>query len=91
MRRVGDWSDQTGRAEDEPEDHLDDHAGVDAEHWWAGATRGVATIGYILERLDDDSVARMKIRYDELSAPYVDSDGFLSLPVTALLAAGTRG
>ena len=62
---------------------------VDAEAWWAGATNGVATIGYIIERLDAASVARMKARYDALSARYLAADGLLSLPTTALLAAGT--
>ena len=62
---------------------------VDRELWWAGATRGVASIGFVVERQAAEGVARMKATYDALSARYAETDGWLALPVTALLAVGS--
>ncbi len=62
---------------------------VDPEEWWAGATAGVATIGYIVSGQDEGTVRRMKDAYDRLVEPHLDRRGCLSLATAALLGSGT--
>jgi len=64
---------------------------VDAEVWWSGAARGVASIGAIVEAQAPDVVVRMKAHYDRLSRRYLAADGLLHLPTAAVLAHGRAG
>jgi hypothetical protein len=59
---------------------------VDAELWWSGPARGVASIGAIVESQTPIVVARLKAHYDRLSHRYLASDGRLHLPTAAVLA-----
>ncbi|RYV49526.1 class I SAM-dependent methyltransferase [Pengzhenrongella frigida] len=61
---------------------------VDAEVWWSGPARGVASIGGIVEAQPPDVVARMKAHYDRLSRRYLAADGLLHLPTAVVLAHG---
>ena len=59
---------------------------VDAEVWWSGPARGVASIGAIVKSQTPIVVARLKAQYDRLSRRYLASDGLLHLPTAAVLA-----
>jgi ubiquinone/menaquinone biosynthesis C-methylase UbiE len=63
---------------------------VDPETWWAGPMAGVGSTGYVLTRLDEATIARVKAAYDEVAASYTGADGLLHLPARALLAHATR-
>ncbi len=63
---------------------------VDAQTWWAGALNGIASIGHVVAAQDGHAVARMRVRYDILSASFRREDGLLHLPTAALLGVGTR-
>ncbi len=63
---------------------------VDREQWWSGPANGIASIGYVVSRLDQPTVQRMKHRYHQMSARYRDDTGILTLPTSALIAVGTR-
>ncbi|MGV8968630.1 MAG: class I SAM-dependent methyltransferase [Cellulomonas sp.] len=59
---------------------------VDAEVWWSGPARGVASIGAIVESQTPTVVTHLKAQYDRLSRRYLASDGLLHLPTAAVLA-----
>jgi SAM-dependent methyltransferase len=62
---------------------------VHPEQWWAGAAEGLASVGYVVSRQNEATVARMKREYDRLAAAHLDEQGMLCLPTAALLASGT--
>jgi SAM-dependent methyltransferase len=64
-------------------DHLADPA-----EWWGGAAAGVGLIGQTISRQDPETVARIKVAYDELARQHVGPDGRLVLRYHALLASG---
>lgn len=59
---------------------------VDAETWWSGPARGVASIGQLFEAQTPEVLLAMRSAYDRLSARYLGSDGLLHLPGAAVLA-----
>ncbi|HEX6469927.1 MAG TPA: class I SAM-dependent methyltransferase [Streptosporangiaceae bacterium] len=63
---------------------------VDPDAWWAGPMAGVGSTGYVLTRLDEATIARVKAAYDELAASYTGADGMMRLPARALLVHATR-
>jgi ubiquinone/menaquinone biosynthesis C-methylase UbiE len=63
---------------------------VDPEVWWAGPMAGVGSTGYVLNRQDEATLARVKAAYDDLVAPYATEDRRVALPARALLAVATR-
>ncbi len=64
----------------------DHHSTV--EEWWSGPAAGIATIGQIVTRQSPEVAARIRDRYEALSAELTRPDGTLALPHTALLAYG---
>jgi SAM-dependent methyltransferase len=63
----------------------------DPDEWWeAGAMAGVGSNGVILLRQDPATIARVRLAYDRVLAPYALGDGRVAVPAHALLAHGTR-
>jgi SAM-dependent methyltransferase len=61
---------------------------IDPEIWWAGAAGGLSAVGEVITNQPPEMVAKVKHQYDRLVADRLDRDGVLTLPVTAVLAAG---
>lgn len=59
-----------------------------AEEWWSGPVSGIATLGQALRTLDPSAVAAVRDCFHTLAEEFTTPDGTLSLPHTALLAAG---
>jgi SAM-dependent methyltransferase len=61
------------------------------DEWWeAGAMAGVGSNGVVLLRQDPATIARVRLAYDRVLAPYALGDGRVAVPAHALLAHGTR-
>jgi SAM-dependent methyltransferase len=58
------------------------------EEWWSGPAAGVATIGQIVRSQSAAVVASIREQLEALCAEFVDPDGVLVLPHTALMAHG---
>ncbi|WFE99504.1 class I SAM-dependent methyltransferase [Micromonospora sp. WMMD964] len=62
---------------------------TDPEAWWSGPANGISKPGLVLAAQPADALVRIRAAYDEVTAPYRDSDGLLALPTAALLASAT--
>ncbi len=58
------------------------------EEWWSGPAAGVANIGQLVQSQSPEVIQEIKRHFDALCAEFVDSDGVLVLPHTALMAHG---
>jgi SAM-dependent methyltransferase len=61
---------------------------TDPEVWWSGSAGGVGAIGHAVTSQTPEVIAKIKQEYDRLAADYLDSDGLLRLPTSAVLATG---
>jgi SAM-dependent methyltransferase len=61
---------------------------TDPEAWWSGPANGLGTPGSVMRRQPPETIARIRQEFSRLTAPYVDADGRLGLPTSALLGVG---
>ncbi|HTF07733.1 MAG TPA: class I SAM-dependent methyltransferase [Asanoa sp.] len=61
---------------------------TDREAWWDGPANGIGAAGTMLGRQDAATKARIRVEFDRVTAPFVDEDGSLALPTSAVLAHG---
>jgi len=63
---------------------------IAAEQLWSGPANGVTMVGAVLARQTPDVRRAAREAFDRISPEYLGDDGLLALPVTALIATGTR-
>ncbi|MGK5740717.1 class I SAM-dependent methyltransferase [Micromonospora sp. URMC 103] len=61
---------------------------TDPDDWWAGPAGGIGQLGHLLVGAPAELRERVRKEYDRLTARYLDTDGLLGLPTSALLATG---
>ncbi|MEU7176894.1 MULTISPECIES: class I SAM-dependent methyltransferase [Streptomyces] len=63
---------------------------VDPDQWWTDLVTGTPLTGTVVSRLDAASYAAVRRIYDRKAAAHAVGDGFVALPVVALLGSATR-
>jgi ubiquinone/menaquinone biosynthesis C-methylase UbiE len=61
---------------------------TDPEAWWSGPANGLGTPGLVMLRQPPATIARIRQQFGQLTAPYLDADGRLALPTSAVLGVG---
>ncbi|SNT41364.1 Ubiquinone/menaquinone biosynthesis C-methylase UbiE [Asanoa hainanensis] len=58
---------------------------TDPEAWWNGPAAGIGATGAVLTAQDSATRSRVRSEFDRLTAPFMEADGRLALPTSAVL------